>query len=195
MEDIHKVQIEIIYHEGGDSYRPFIVMNVPTQYNWLTPNISFFQSSGRSNDNSVENELRRNTWFPTIGLLIEGSPLYTYLRNTDVDNANMYTNGYIIKLNALSKIFKAPYTTWKWMGVYQTNLGWLNNKSIAADSIFNELVKTTSQTEILKLGGFLFNYCVFWWQVQISAQLNGGIWQKYPELRNIALNYKIKTLI
>lgn len=122
MSNMQRVPVGIVYHEGGNSYRPFIIIDVPLQYNWVSPTISFFQSSGRSGDNSLENELRRDTWFPTIGLLVEGSSLYTHLRSVDEENTNMYTNGYIIKLN---------------------------------------------------------------------AQLNGGLWQKYPVLRNIALNYDI----
>lgn len=192
MDNIQHIQAGIVYHEGGDSYRPFMSINVPPPYNWLTPNISFFQSSGRSSENLLENELRRDTWFPTIGLLIDNSTLYSQLRLNDMENINMYTNGYIIKLNALSKIFKVAYTTWKWIGVYQTNLGWLNVKSIAKDSIFITLVSSKEQyDQMLNLGFFIFKYCIFWWQVQISAQLNGGIWKKHPELREIVLNYDI----
>lgn len=189
MTSIHQ-PIGIIYHEGGDSYRPFIVINVPLTHNWLSPNISFFQSSGRSSDNLLENVLRKDTWFPTIGLLVGNSPLYTHLRSNDEENINMYTNGYIIKLNALSKIFKVPYTTWKWIGVFQTNLGWLNVPSVAKHSIFHTFVSSKEKyDQMLNIGFLLFKYCVFWWQVQISAQLNGGLWEKYPELRDMVLNY------
>lgn len=191
MSDIHNVQVGTVYHEGGNCYRPFTVIKVPSQYNWLTPNISFFQSSGRSNDNAAQNDLRRNAWFPTIGLLIQDSPLYKYLREKDLDNANMYTNGYIIKLNVLTKILGVPHTSWKWISAYQTNLSWLNNKATENYSVFNELATTLSQKEIADLGFFLLDYFKFWWQIQISAQLNGGIWVKYPGLRFIALNYDI----
>lgn len=191
MSDINNTQVDVVYHEGGDSYRPFTVIKVPSQYNWLTTNISFFQSSGRSNDNASQNDLRRNAWFPTIGLLMQDSPLYIYLREKDVDNAQIYTNGYIIKLNTLTKILDVQYTSWKWISVYQTNLSWLNNKTTASFSLFNELSKTLSQKEISDLGFFLLDYFKFWWQIQISAQLNGGIWEKYPGLRSIVLNYDI----
>lgn len=191
MSDIHNVQVGTVYHEGGNCYRPFTVLKVPSQYNWLTPNISFFQSSGRSNDNAAQNDLRRNAWFPTIGLLIQDSPLYKYLREKDLDNANMYTNGYIIKLNVLTKILGVAHTSWKWVSAYQTNLSWLNNKATENYSVFNELATTFSQKEIADLGFFLLDYFKFWWQIQISAQLNGGIWEKYPGLRYIVLNYDI----
>ena len=191
MTDINNVQVDVVYHEGGDCYRPFTVIKVPSQYNWLTPNISFFQSSGRSNNNENQNDLRRNAWFPTIGLLIQDSALYKYLREIDLDNSQMYTNGYIIKLNALTKILGVSHTSWKWISAYQINLSWLNNKATASYSLFNELSKTLSQNEIADLGFFLFDYFKFWWQIQISAQLNGGIWEKYPALRFIALNYDI----
>jgi hypothetical protein len=50
----------MIYNEGGDSYRPFVIVRLPKDL-WITLNISYYRSSGRSNRTMIYSD----TWFPT----------------------------------------------------------------------------------------------------------------------------------
>ena len=88
--------IEVVYHEGGDSYRPFIILPVPTTEKWISPNIIYYRSSGRSNrgdGEDIKNKYRNGTFFPTIGLLDDTSP---------VTHETSEGPGHICKLNFVS---------------------------------------------------------------------------------------------
>lgn len=58
-----RIIAQTIYHEGGDCYREIVI--VKARQPWITPNIAFFQSTGRSNKGY---EKLTGTWFPTIGI-------------------------------------------------------------------------------------------------------------------------------
>jgi hypothetical protein len=58
-----RIIAQTIYHEGGDCYREIVI--VKARQPWITPNIAFFQSTGRSNKGY---EKLAGTWFPTIGI-------------------------------------------------------------------------------------------------------------------------------
>ena len=90
---MENVNLEIIYWEGGDSYRPFIVVKADPK--WPIENMAYYKSSGRSNL-LKENEAnyRRETWFPTLGLLKRDTILFQELQKKD---PSLYTNGYILK--------------------------------------------------------------------------------------------------
>tara|TARA_B110000971_G_scaffold57078_1_gene58104 strand:+ start:3107 stop:4132 length:1026 start_codon:yes stop_codon:yes gene_type:complete len=188
MSDVANVAVGPVYHEGGDVYRPFTIVPVPTHINWLTPNLAFYQSTGRSNSDP-NNELREHAWFPTIGLLNENSTLQNFFQQTNPDNS--YPAGLIIKMISLNKVF--DYNSWAWYGGIVRDLQLMNstNEKIQQLSILYTLSPEISADVLVHVFNFLLDYFNFWWQIQISAQLNGGLWKKYTALRKFVLNYDL----
>ena len=93
--------VEAVYHEGGDSYRPIITISVPEGEKWISENIIYYRSSGRSNageGQEIKNKYRNGTWFPTIGLTDDNTPLIEFNKEhqNDIEGA-ITSSGYICK--------------------------------------------------------------------------------------------------
>lgn len=174
------VYVNTIYWEGGETYRPIITVKAPKK--WPVNRMAFYKSTGSSN-NDGKNEYRLGTWFPTLGFLQQKSTLY--------DDLNKGEDGYILKRNVFSKIFKMQIANW--------------DRALLTEMAFNvkanfykkipEFLKTRIsllEDEVKKVGdvcGVLASYCQYWWQVQISAQLGEGLWEKVPEFRDFVLTH------
>jgi len=189
---MEKVTIEIIYHEGGDSYRPFLVVKAPPE--WPVENIAYYQSSGRSNEtNGNHYNYRKDTWFPTLGLLKQDTTLFEKLHEK---NPQIYTDGYILKDSMYTDALRGnQISPWNRAFLIQQNI------------IFNEQYNTYGTlTQILskkKEGTYtkedhdtviqairvIKDYCRFWWQIQLSARLGGGLWDRIPYFREFVLEY------
>ena len=168
----------ILYHEGGDNYRPLIVVHLRENM-WSTPNICFYKSSGKSNDRQAGKYA--GTWFPIAGLtnsadelpgigkghLIKMSDLYkevlpwVYKRITDyfIQKHNIDLSGVIKKLQYRENISKTEMERYKKMF-----------------ALYDEIYD------------FIRSYFCFEWQLKISAIFsNGGengkqdgYWKKNP---------------
>ena len=184
MQEIQEIQVDIIYWEGGHSYRPFIVL--PASKKWLSKNMAYYKSSGESNS---PNKYRTNTWFPTMGLLKSATVLYDELHQID---SSIYTDGYILKRSALASIFDKPLSNWyraintkfefapKYQ-LYGMISQFLMDRTVSIESI-PEMIHNIEDAFLT-----LSDYCQFWWQVQSSAQCGGGLWDILPELRDFVL--------
>ena len=87
-----------IIHEGGDSYRPIVIIGINDLNFWPNANIGYFKSSGRTNQTPIY----ANTWFPFGGMVEEN--------NTIIQNET-YEKGYIIKMSTL--LSSTTYFRWK----------------------------------------------------------------------------------
>lgn len=184
------VYVNTVYWEGGETYRPFVTVKTPKQ--WPTAKMAFYQSTGTSN-NDGKNEYRKYTWFPTLGLLQTNSTLY--------DDLNKGEDGYILKQNVFSKIFKIQLPNWfrailtkmlfkqtqnlkqKYLEFYYQIPEFLRTRISPDKELGDEVIKVDM------VFGILAKYCQYWWQVQISAQLGGGLWEKVPEFRDFVLSH------
>ena len=112
MEHHHTISIHIQYWEGGNSYRPIVLLPAPPK--WPSPKIAYYKSSGSSNVDEF-NVYRTDTWFPTLGLLEAGTTLYKELREHPTDpeeDVSIYTDGYILKRNVFASLFGIELSAW-----------------------------------------------------------------------------------
>ena len=175
------VYVNTVYWEGGETYRPVVTVKTPKQ--WPTKRMAFYKSTGSSNTDT-NNEYRKGTWFPTLGLLQEDSTLFLDL--------NKGEDGYILKRNVFSKIFNISIANWDRAiltemefnvkyNIYRKIPEYLKTNMSPTKKIEEEVKK------IEKFCGVIVKYCNYWWQVQISAQLGEGYWENVPEFRNFVL--------
>lgn len=170
-----------IFHEGGDSYRPLIIIPVPSNVVWHAPNICFYRSSGRSNEKSAGNFT--NTWFPIGGVVQRES--------ITLHNGERRGRGHIIKMSDLND----KYLDW----MYDL----IDGYSIRAYgvSISDAIANLKSNKEGINIHAyktmeektyafyiFLKSYFLYDWQVKISALIGGGYWQLYPDFHQYVLN-------
>lgn len=182
----------IIFHEGGDVYRPFLIIE-HVDHLWITPNIAFYQSSGQSNDKF--GGIYANTWFPTAGMLVE---------NTEI-NGKQEEKGYITKMSTLygqpkinialcdiiKKYIKEKYGDSEITNDIlsdQHNL----NKEIYIDDKGRKKMDVVEKYHIVlqeykEIHQFVGSYFAFDWQLYISAKLGNGYWAKNEQFRNYML--------
>ena len=87
----------IIYHEGGDSYRLLLIIQL-NNIEWIKNNSLFYLTSGRSNKGF---DFMANTFLPTLGLVnSENLNQYNSARDEPVEV------GHIIKMSDVSKVLK-----------------------------------------------------------------------------------------
>lgn len=200
---MEKIEIEIQYHEGGDSYRPFIIL--PANQPWVTENQAYFMSSGRSNItdpiDARKNEYKTNTFFPTAGLLREGTVLFDELKKQDTNN--IFTDGYILKGDYVLKLAEIiPKTVsqiFKWRNACSQQLTFQPKYDYYGQ--ISEYVRAVSmEHDSHKLKEYIdeiqfvcdyvcLDYFTHWWQIQHSARIGGGLWDKIPFFRGFVLNH------
>jgi hypothetical protein len=148
--------------------------------------MAFYKSTGSSN-NDNKNEYRKGTWLPTLGILQTDSALYEDMKKEQI-------TGYILKRNVFSNIFKISVANWVRaittemtysvkLDVYKKIPEYLKNHIPSSKNINEEVTKVNYVIDVLGM------YCQYWWQVQISAQLGEGLWEKTPEFRDFVLEY------
>ena len=178
------IYVNTVYWEGGETYRPFVTVNASKK--WPTRKMAFYQSTGSSN-NDNKNEYRKGTWLPTLGILQTDSALYADMKKEQI-------TGYILKRNVFSEIFKISVANWVRaittempytvkFNYYKQIPEYLKNKIPSTKNITEEVKKVEDIIDVLG------SYCQYWWQVQISAQLGEGLWEKTPEFRDFVLEY------
>jgi len=183
------VYVDTVYWEGGETYRPFVTVNAPKK--WPVKKMAFYKSTGTSNDDG-KNEYRQGTWFPTLGLLLENSTLYTDLITGE--DGHKYTPDCILKRSVFSKIFKQYLANWDInvvremtynvkANIYYKIPEYLKMKISSSKKIEDEV------TKVQVFCGVLADYCQYWWQVQISARLGEGYWKNVPEFKEFVLSY------
>jgi hypothetical protein len=156
-----------IYHEGGDSYRPIIIIPINDTNLWPNKNIAYFRSSGRTNKTPQYS----NTWFPLAGFVEQNNT--TILRNT-------FNTGHIIKM---SDLLAKKDSSWK-SNLCMEYFRPLENQSF--DKILSTLNPNSSNIDAVELlfneafliKQFLDSYFFSDWQLRISAQIGGGFWDR-----------------
>lgn len=182
------VYVNTVYF-GDDEFRPFLTVNAPEK--WPTNKIAYYRSLGQSvGHNDWEANYRKNTWFPSYGITENGSTLQRVLNQK---HPTYFPKNWIIKSipDAIFKIEnKWKTTTLKHMDYSPIDkkpewsiLPYLKREMIDDNVIF--LVMDNIRKCIIALK----DYCDFWWQVQISAQLGGGLWEMVPIFRKYVLSY------
>lgn len=177
MSNENKVYVNTIFSEGDETYRPFLTVKAPKH--WPTKRMAFYKSTGSSN-NDGKNEFRKETWFPTLGLLQNNSSLY--------DDLNKGEDGYILKRNVFSKIFNMLIANWDRVVLMEiTKFGKITQyleKKISPSKKIGEEIKKVGE-----FCGVLAYYFQYWWQIQISAQLGEGYWENIPEFKEFVLTH------
>lgn len=182
----------IIYHEGGDVYRPFIIIE-NLGHIWITPNIAFYQTSGQSNDKF--GGIYANTWLPTAGMLAE---------NTEI-NGKPEEKGYITKMstlygepkihvalcNIIKRYIKEKYGDSEITRDIVSDQHNLNRKIYIDDKGRTKMDVIENYHTILReykeIHEFVGSYFAFDWQLYISAKLGTGYWDKNEQFRNYML--------
>lgn len=168
-----------LYNEGGRHVRPVVIIPTPPQ-RWPTRNIAFYRTSGQSNEGF---DIYRGTWFPIFGY--------------SQDPKNMETHK-LLKMGDYDDILKKP-----------TKSGFppLNTSSSPIYNLVTEFILWRLRNNItpemreryeekaikVKNGAwtnfityqhiikFLTIYFLDVWQVIISRNIGGGIWDRLPE--------------
>jgi len=187
----------IIYHEGGDVYRPFIIIELNTKI-WITPNIAFYKTSGKSNDRF--GGIYAGTWIPTSGMLPENGMV----------NGKDEEKGYICKmstLNGVNNMFPElcdlvkRYIQQKYGETYEEitndilsenhnpdNKIYLDHKRTFKKDVGQTYFTILSEyKEIYDLIGVYFAYG---WQLYVSAKVGSGYWERNTSFRD----YVMETL-
>jgi hypothetical protein len=174
-----------MYHEGGDSYRPFIIIPINNPALWSLPNICYYRSSGRSNENSYP-----NTWFPTGGL-IEADGIRIH--------GITYDKGHIIKMSNLSN--QDTYPDWIYLLmnefiIQKYNAGGIHDiftilhKSKVSEVSDKDIVMYNNIIhEVSIVYKFISLYFLYDWQLKISALLGGGYWNINTHFHHFVLNF------
>jgi len=172
-----EVDNKIIYHEGGDSYRLFLIIPLDN-IEWIKDKSLFYLTSGRSNKGF---DFMANTFLPTLGLVNDNN-LNQYNSSRD----EIVKVGHIIKMSDVSKVLKKKiYPTTQniiipkeIMSLLKNFVNYLfndidiNNDNETKDKYYNEL--------FLKIQKIMELYFSNIWQIIISIKLsiknNSGIW-------------------
>jgi hypothetical protein len=184
--DNHTVYVNTVYYDSNNDYRPFLTANAHEK--WPTNKIAFFCSTGKSAIyNTFEVNYRKNTWIPNLGITEKGTILHS------INDKKIYPENWIITSVPVS-IFKMHY---KWYHAILKHIEYSPIDKKPEWSILQYLKKEIIDDNIIyllmdhvrKCIIVLGNYCSFWWQVQISAQLGGGLWGIVPIFRRYVLSY------
>jgi len=81
----------------GTLMRLFVVLPLPENVSWFSPNISFYQSSGLSNNDPKT----KGIWMPVFGILEEKNRKYFSLFTGEQNKLYEKDDGYIIKMSVL----------------------------------------------------------------------------------------------
>ena len=163
-----------IYHEGGDSYRPIIIIPINDPNLWPNKNIAYFRSSGRTNQTPEYS----NTWFPLGGFVEQNNT--TILDNT-------FKKGHIIKM---SDLLKKRDSNWKGnlcIEYFRTFQNDSFQKILTTLTVDNVDTLELLFNEAFLIKKFLDNYFFFDWQLRISAQIGGGFWDRNPKFCTFVL--------
>ena len=193
----------IVYHEGGDSYRPVIHIELLPEL-WVNRNILFYRSSSRSNNNMVST---RNTWFPIGGMVDE----------TMMNQKENFNYGHLIKMSDINHIDMNESYIWLYGLLYdyfyekakQTNtefyyldlntlmenprenrkLSQAQNMQIQNNKKNENMIQSYElANEFANLYNTCNSYFMYDWQIYISASFGGELWNAYPDLRLMILD-------
>ena len=180
--------LEIVHNTIDQTLSPIEltrnIITVPAEgYNWVSPNIAYYKSSGLSNaarDETDDNLVRQYMWFPTIGLVQENSLMDLMFKI----NNNKKINGFIIK-NILPDLYKLGFVLSEFPPFARSVLNdtfTSYNKYFMSPyaeflygNTYNSANQTNANAEIHKFINFIFimaQYCYNWKQIQYSVRLS-----------------------
>lgn len=190
----------IIYQTEG-VYRPICVVQLKNPGTWITPNISYYRSSGQSNDRFQQKF--SNTWLPCATILEDRATI----GGKDLEK------GFVFKMSTFLE-----YAVLKDWGCKFLNTYFINKYAVNFPKYVEDILKTTSneknpnldllkelQTknnmtrievyEIYKklleeyheIHEFISSYFLHDWQLAISANAGGGYWQHNTDFLNYVL--------
>lgn len=169
-----------IIHEGGDSYRPIVIIGINNLDLWPNANIGYFKSSGRTNQTPIY----ANTWIPFGGMVEE---------NNTIIQSETYEKGYIIKMSTL--LSSTTYFRWKstlLMNYFRTKENFHPFLDVYYETP-REPMKNATTTEIQhfqeadNIRELFDKYFLFDWQLRISAQIGGGYWERNRDFHEYVL--------
>lgn len=170
-----------------EGFRPFLTTNAHSK--WPSNKMAFYRSIGQSmGHNEWEANFRKNCWFPCLGIMEDKTTFQRLLKHD-----KYYPKIWIIKSvpNVIFKIHK------KWYDVILKHMDYspLDKKPewsilpfLKREMIDDNLIYLVMDN-VRKCVSALHDYCDFWWQVQTSAQLGGGLWEIVPIFRKYVLSY------
>jgi len=182
------VYVNTVYF-GDNLFRAFLTVNAPEK--WPTNKMGYYRSLGQSvGHNDWEANYRKNTWFPCYGIMENGSTLQRVLNKK---HPTYFPKNWIIK-SIPDTIFKIE-NKWKPVALQHMDYSPIDKKPewsilpYLKREMIDDNVIFLVMDNIRKCISALSDYCDFWWQVQISAQLGGGLWEIVPIFRKYVLSY------
>jgi len=168
-----------LYNEGGRHVRPVVILPCPPQ-SWPTRNIAFYRTSGQSNEGF---DIYRGTWFPIFGYSQDPKKMETHK---------------LLKMGDYDDILKKPTKSgFPALNVSSSPIYNLATEFILwrlRNNITDEMRERYEEKAIKVKNGawtnfityqhiikFLTIYFLDAWQVIISRNIGGGIWDRSPE--------------
>ena len=179
------VYVNTVYF-ADNVFRAFLTVNAPEK--WPTNKMAYYRSLGQSiGHNNWEANYRKNTWFPNYGIVENESTLERAL------DKKIYPKNWIIKY-VPDEIFEIN-NTWQKTALKHMDYSPIDKKPewsilpYLKREIIDDNLIFLIMDNIRKCIIVLKDYCSFWWQVQTSARLGGGLWEIVPIFRKYVLSY------
>lgn len=191
----------IIYRSEG-LYRPICVVHLKNSETWITPNISYYRSSGQSNDRFQQKYA--NSWLPCATILedratIGGKDLekgFIFKMSSFLPEAFIGNWGCQILNVYFRKKYEADFPEYVEDILKTANRELNPNMDLIKKLQTNNNITNIEVYEIYKklleeyyeIHEFMSSYFLYDWQLAISAKAGGGYWQQNAEFHAYVLN-------
>ena len=202
VDEIIPKPLEYIVYHTEQVKRPICVVKIRDATTWMTPNIAYYKSTGKSNDRFGGKF--SNTWFP----------IATILENAAIVGGKNLEEGFVFKMSAF---LESPFLgEWgclllndhfkkKYLEKYEEYVTDILTTSSAAknpnpvtvkelETKYNMTTLDVHETykilleEYIEIHDFISGYFVYDWQLYISAFAGSGYWQQNEQFRDYILS-------
>lgn len=191
--------IDYIIYNDTDIQRPIVIIDIPSEYNWITKSIAYYQTSGTSNvDRGYD--IYSNTWLPTAGIV----------PNDMMINELPYKKGFVFKMSSffkepilpewscslLDKYFRKKYDQDEILKPFMEDFldhskkdiskeKYLDKNNIPKYDVLCSYYKISHEYD--KICHLIDSYFLYEWQLYASAKLGNGYWNVNTEFQNYVL--------